>query len=130
MIESKIRAILAATSAVSAIVGTRIYTGILPQSPTYPALTIQPISYNADNHLTAPGGLQWDRLQIDAWGSTYAATDALYQAVVAALNGKSFSGTGYRLGSVIVQVGGGYQFEDSVKVHRRHFDAGIWFELT
>jgi hypothetical protein len=130
MIEAKIRAILAATTAVSTLVGTRIYVGILPQDPTYPALTIQPISYNPDNHLTAPGDLQWDRLQIDAWGVTYAAADGLYRAAITALNGKAFTGTGYRIGSVIVQVGGGHQYEESVKVHRRHFDVGVWFELT
>jgi len=130
MIESKIRAILAATSAVTAITSTRIYVGILPQGATFPALTIQPITYNADNHLTDAGDLQWDRIQIDAWGTTYAATDALYQAAVNALNGNSFSGTGYRIGSVIVQIGGGYRYESSVNIHRRYFDIGVWFDLT
>jgi hypothetical protein len=130
MIEAALRAVLIANAGVTALVGTRVYVGILPQDPTYPALTIQPVGYNADNHLTDAGDLQWDRLQIDAWGETYAATHQLYKAAIDAINGNDFSGTGYRIGSVTVQVGGGYRYEESVKIHRRHFDVGIWFELT
>jgi hypothetical protein len=115
---------------VKGIVAARIYCGILPQNPTYPALTIQPITYNPDNDLAGPGGLQWDRLQIDAGAATYAAADGLYKAVIAALNGKSFSGSGYRIGSVVVETGGGYGYEESVGIHRRHFDIGVWYELS
>lgn len=130
MIEDKILAVLAADSTVTAITSTRLYVGILPQSPTYPAITIQPITYNPDNTVTGPGDLQWDRLQIDCWGETYASADALYRIAVEALNGKQFSGTGYRIGSCNVQIGGGYDYEESTRIYTRRFDIGVWYELT
>ena len=130
MIEAKIRAILAATTAVTTMVSTRIYAGILPQNPTYPAITIQPITYDSSNTLKGSGNLQWDRLQIDAWGETYASTDGVYKAVITALNGKQFTGTGYRIGSCNVQAGGRYRYEDSTKIHGRSVDFGIWFNLS
>lgn len=130
MIEDKVRAILAATSAVTDLTSTRIYVGILPQSPTYPAITIQPITHDPSNTLATAGDLKWDRLQIDCWGATYASCDTLYRAVTTALNIQQFTGTGYRIGSCSIQTGGGYRYEDSTKIHGRYFDLGIWYELT
>lgn len=129
MIEAKIRSILIANEAVGALISKRVYVGILPQKPTYPALTIQPITHNPDNDLAGPGDMQWDRLQIDAWGNTYAAAAELYKAVIDALNGKKFNGTGYTA-SIIVPPSGGYGYEPSVGIHRRYFDIGVWFELS
>jgi hypothetical protein len=129
LIEAQIRAILAVDNGVKALVAARIYCGVLPQNPVYPALTIQPITHDPDNDLAGPSDLQWDRLQIDAWASTYAAAHALYKATMDALNGKSFTGIGYRIGSAVVEPGGGYGYEPSVEVHRRYFDIGVWFVL-
>jgi hypothetical protein len=88
------------------------------------------ISHNPDNHLKGPGGLKWERIQINAWGATYAAADGLIKAIATAINGKSFTGTGYRIGSIVGQIGGGYQYEESVKTHRINLDYGVWYELN
>jgi hypothetical protein len=130
MIEDKIRAILAATSAVTNITSTRIYVGILPQSPTYPAITIQPITFDPDNAVAEENSLKRDRIQIDCWGETYADADGLYRVAISALNLNQFSGTGYRIGSLNVMPSGGYRYEESTKIHGRNFDIGVLYELT
>ena len=125
MIAPKVRAILAADSAVAALVGARIYIGPLPQAPAYPAINIYLITHNPDNHLAGPGSLKWERLQVNAWGATYAEADKLIKAIAAAINGKKFPD--YGIGSIVGQISGGYNYEESVKVHQIHLDFGIWF---
>jgi len=128
MIEPKVRGILAEDSVVKALVGTRVYVGPLPQNLSYPAINIYLITHNPDNHLDGPGGLKWERLQVNAWGATYEAADGLIKAIATAINGKSFTGTG--IGSIVGQIGGGYQYEERVKTHRIHMDYGVWYKLT
>src|SRR5262245_57821961 len=61
-----------------AIVGNRIYPLILPQTPTYPALSYQRISNTAQIGSTE---LRETRYQINCWASTYATAQQLATAV-------------------------------------------------
>lgn len=69
-------------SGVTAIVGSRTYPMLLPQNPTYPAITYGRISNTGTNGSTA---LKETRYQIDCWAATYAGTQTLAAAVKAAL---------------------------------------------
>jgi hypothetical protein len=129
-VEEAVRKILADDADVAALVGTRVLCGILPQDPTYPALTIQPIVEDANTAVNDAKGLEYARLQVDAWATSYGGAKALIDAVKAALHGQTFSETGCRIGSAVALTGGGYMYEDSVKVHRRFRDFGLWYAET
>ena len=80
-LESGVRYVLTDDTDVAALVGTRVYSGILPQNPTYPAVTIQPITEDDNNTLASRPALRWARLQIDAWAETYAGAKDLHDKV-------------------------------------------------
>ncbi|OGR95738.1 MAG: hypothetical protein A2V88_15970 [Elusimicrobia bacterium RBG_16_66_12] len=90
MIEKSVRAVLRASPAVSAIVGTRIWPLILPQSPALPAITYQRISLVSPVTLDSAIGPERIRLQVDCWALTWDAVRDLAHAVKATLHG--FSG--------------------------------------
>lgn len=63
---------LKATSAVSAMVSTRVYRLKLPQKPTLPAVRVQRISRLEDKgHLRGRANCFRSRIQIDAFASEY-----------------------------------------------------------
>lgn len=88
---------LEAVAAVTALVSTRIYQGLLPQNPTLPAICVQRISENEFMHMRGSSSIFRTRVQID---SVSHATDAVAgaQAVDAAVhgNGSSSSLVGWR----------------------------------
>jgi len=130
MIEQGIRAILLADSDVLALVKTRIYPGVLPQNPTYPCVTIWPITQDDNVTLRAIPDLKWSRLQVDSWAATYAAMMALNEKVFTALANRTGTPTGYDVRSIVPLVGGRYVYEDSIDKHRRSRDFGIWWKTT
>ena len=67
-------------SGVSAIVSTRVYPGLLPQSPTYEAITYQRISSTGQNGTSNRKESRW---QINCWAQTYAEAQVLAAAVKA-----------------------------------------------
>lgn len=130
MIEQGIRAMLIADSDVVALVGTRIYPGILPQGPSYPCISIWPISQNDNVTLRTLPDLKWSRLQIDSWAQTFAAMMDLHEKVFTALANKTGTPSGYDIRSIVPLIGGIYVYEDSVDKHRRSRDFGIWWKTT
>jgi hypothetical protein len=127
-LESGVRYVLINDAGVLALVGTRVYSGILPQDPTYPAVTIQPITENDNNALASLPALRWARLQIDSWAETYAEAKDLHDKICVALNGQTYNPSGVRIGSIVAQTGGQYSYEPSVGVHRRTRDYGFWYD--
>lgn len=91
MIESALRALVLADSAVSALIGTRLYPQKLPQDPTYPAATYQRIDGPRLYDHGGATGLAEGRFQFDVWATTYSSAKAVAAAVRAALSG--YSGT-------------------------------------
>lgn len=87
--EEQFRAILLASSGVTALVGTRINWGAIPQGSSMPAIVLNTISQNNGHTMQGPDGLQEARVQVDIYGTTYGATKALSRAVLAALDGYS-----------------------------------------
>jgi hypothetical protein len=80
-VETAVINYLLAGSAVAAIVGTRVYPVTRPQGSSLPAVTVTRISggplYADDGEV----GLDNARLQVDSWGTTYAAAKDLAAAV-------------------------------------------------
>jgi hypothetical protein len=127
MIEAALRSMLLADDEVEEIVGTRVYVGRLPQNPTYPAITLEPVTLNDNNTLRAPGDLRWARIEVNAWAASFAEVNDLTQAINAALNVQSGEHEGMDIRSCTSMVGGRYFYEDTVKAHRRLRDYGVWY---
>lgn len=91
---------LSAESAVSAIVGTRLWMLKLPQKPALPAIRVQLIDDPQTKHLRGPSGSTAARVQVDCYESEGAASDpyvtvsVLADAVNAALVNEPFDAAG------------------------------------
>ena len=73
---------LTGDSGVSALVSTRVYPVLMPQSPTLPAVSYQRIS-NTEQDGTST--LRETRYQVDCWDDGYEGVQALADAVKSAL---------------------------------------------
>lgn len=113
---------------VSALVATRVYPVVLPQAPTFPALTYQLISEIRPSHIGGPGHLPGALYQVTAWGTTLLSVRAVLDAVRGALDG--YQGT---VGTVVIQASileeqrddPGYQPE--VGIYGASADYRIWW---
>lgn len=65
-IEEAVRARIASLTAVTAIVGDRIWTDVIPESAVYPAVRVLEITDVDDQHLRGPEGVKRARVQVDA----------------------------------------------------------------
>lgn len=94
-VESEIVARLEVDGAVTALVGSgddaRIYPVLLPQDPTYPAVTYQRVSGARLHNLAGTAGFAMPRLSINCWSRTYGEAKSLAAAIRASLDG--FDGT-------------------------------------
>lgn len=74
-----------ATSSVSDLVSTRMYSDVLPQSVTMPAITYTVIDTTPNEHLTGIADVSRARIQIDCFATSRAGANALGDAVRLAL---------------------------------------------
>jgi hypothetical protein len=87
--EEAFRAILLASSGVTALVGSRVSWGEQPQGAAFPAIVLTLISANNDATMGGPDRLFQSRVQVDGYALSYGAVKALQRAVLAALDGYS-----------------------------------------
>lgn len=126
---------LGAVSAVSTLVGARIYKRKLPQRPTLPALVVQLISGPRQHHLRGHDGAERTRVQVDAYVSDSVADPAqaledIGAAVLEAMDGKTFTVSDTRVtGAFCVDRSGGYEAED-LRLWRDRQDYVIWSKST
>lgn len=66
MITAMVQTKLLATTAVTALVSTRIYVDSMPQSPTLPAITIHPVSGVPDKEVSKATSA---RVQVSCWSN-------------------------------------------------------------
>lgn len=78
-------------SAITDLVGTRVYPLTLPQNPTYPAMTYQQISKVWGKTHQGAGDMGWPRFQFDCYGTSYSAAKGVANALRQTIDG--FSGT-------------------------------------
>ena len=77
---------LKATSAVTALVGTRVHPGFAP-SNTLPAIVYDVTSDEPENHSTGTTATHCMRIEVTSYAATYAGAKALAAAVETALSG-------------------------------------------
>jgi len=71
--------------------GSRVYPLLLPQEPAYPAVTYQQISATRIHAMGQDSSIARVRMQVNAWGRTYAEARALAGQIEERLN--RFRGT-------------------------------------
>ena len=86
-IETDLLDILEANAGVSALIGTRIYPMLLPQTPTLPAIVYSVISAMRTARHGGRASIGEKRIQFSCWGSTYSGAKALADQVRLALDG-------------------------------------------
>lgn len=87
-------------SAVSSIVSSRIYPQLLPQKPTYPAITYNQVSAIRVEDLSGPAGKARKRISINCWAITEKAAHQLADAVRHTINGFNGHWADTNVGSV------------------------------
>jgi hypothetical protein len=117
-LETSIFSTLTGASAVSAIVGTRVYPLVLPQKAALPAISYLRVSGAQELSLSGHSGLESPRIQIDCWATTYAQAKALSAAVQAAM----LASSAFKVGSVSDRD----LFEDETNVFRVSIDFSVW----
>lgn len=80
-IAASIRTRLLADASVAALVGTRIQSDVLEQGQTLPAITYQVIDTVPNETLAAISDVSRARVQVDCFGATRGAANALADAV-------------------------------------------------
>jgi hypothetical protein len=70
----------------SALVAARVYPLLLPQVPTYPALTYQRIDSPHEGVMGGATDIARTRVQVDSWAETYAEAKAVATQVRLALD--------------------------------------------
>lgn len=86
MIETLIYNTLLASTAITRIVGTRIYALEVPEDTTLPALSYRIVSA-VSSPTFATSGMTRYRVQINCWALSYAQAVALRDAVISSLDG-------------------------------------------
>lgn len=124
--EEAVTSRLMAMTAVTALVGTRVYMLVLPQHPTLPAVRVQRIDGLRGQHLRGPDGVTRTRVQVDAYADAggadgYGSVTALAAAILGNGLGSSASGLwgwigtigspGLRVLNVEVEDDGGVEYE-------------------
>ena len=85
--EEDLRALLLASSGVTALVGQKVNWGAHPQGHPWPGVVLHLISDPGDHTLDGPTGMTAARVQADAWALTYGQAVAVGRAIRAALDG-------------------------------------------
>lgn len=111
-ISTLVKAALAGDSSVTALVGTRVYPLILPQTPTYPAITYQRISSTGTNGNTA---LRASRYQVNCWATTHAGAQALAGAVKTLFEEYTSTTSGIKMSLVVNELD---DYDDDTDAYR------------
>lgn len=84
-VEERLFSRLSGHVGLSALVGTRVYPVVAPQSPTYPLVLVQRVSGVREHAMGADPGTSHSRFQVKSVGATYSSAHATSVQVRAAL---------------------------------------------
>lgn len=98
-LDVKVYHALSGASGIAALVSTRIYPLVLPQSSSYPAISYQRISNSPQQGSTDLRSTRW---QINCWASTYTGAQTLATAVKTALEEYTATATAPRIKMALV----------------------------
>lgn len=90
MIESGIVALISDDAGIVALIGTRVYAVLVPETVTYPCLSYQVVS-SVSNYTIDRKEFGQKRIQFDCWANRYSDAEAVKQALRNVLD--MYSGT-------------------------------------
>ena len=107
---------------------TRVYWGRAPQVVAKPYATLQRVSNVPDNPHDGPSGLEFSRVQIDVYGTTYSSAITAARAIVGLLTGfKGAQGSTKFQGIFRADWREAYEFDATPdKLFRQSVDVEIW----
>lgn len=126
MIDQYVYAYLGSVSAISSLVGTRIYPDILPAAPTYPAITFRAESHYYSQTFGGNAGHARSEYFIDAWATTPTGVIALGNAIRTAMKNHSGDFGGITVQQIHIESGPFNEYEDSVSAYRSTQIFSIW----
>lgn len=106
----------------STTAGTRVYPVLLPETPTFPAITYQEITAVPQNHRSGDTRLDRLRFQVNAWGKTFEEARVLADELRELLNRAS----GGRIGRIWVEDVRD-DFETGLELFVRQLDVILWY---
>lgn len=109
-----------AHAGLSALIGTRLYPGVLPQKCTYPAVNYSRVFASRVSAMGADTGLVRARFQFDIWADTYAVARAIAEQV--RLCYQRWSNTAGTVIQDIYFVGEVDLYEDETRIHHAALD--------
>lgn len=84
----------AGTTALTALISTRVYRDLVPQNPTYPCIAYRKLSRTGIDNLDAPGSLARTTIEVACFASDAGTAETVAEAVRANMNGwRSSTGT-------------------------------------
>ena len=126
MISDHLYTYMAAQSAITDIVSTRIYPIILPQEPTYPAISYSDDDVNYTESFDGQTDHAQSIYQINAWAKTYAGAYTLGDVLRSSLKNTSGSFGGITIQRCSIISGPVTVYEDSVEAYRQTYIFSIW----
>lgn len=121
--------ILLNTSAITAIVGTKIFPIVSKETVQLPCITFEKISGSRVHRMEGASRLALPVYQIDAYASTYAQVDTLADKIRTALNGYKGTVSSVNINGIILQ-DEEHIYEEEAEVFRVSFQFRIWHNET
>ncbi|MES0444983.1 MAG: DUF3168 domain-containing protein [Desulfobacterales bacterium] len=126
MIDDNVYAFLAAQSALTSIVSTRIYHLNLDEKPTYPAITYRDDDHDIDETFEGNTCFTKSDYYIDAWDTTRESVNTLAAAIKTVLKNHTGDLGGIDVQRCVVTSIEGMIYEDSVRAYRKTQLFSIW----
>jgi hypothetical protein len=120
-----LRQILLGDAAVAALVDEkRVYSEVLPQRPTTPAIVFSVVSGGDDEELEGPSGARTRRLQIDVWAKTRDEATALTLAVRPVLAEHAGAAAGFEFQGAFIEDEQWF-YDDEAALFRTMLDVSV-----
>lgn len=109
-VETDLYDTLSGAAGVTALVSTRIYPNLAPESATLPYIVYSVVQADRYHTLIGSGDPANYRFQMECVGTTYASAKSVSAAVIAALQGNGYEQSQYDL------------YDDATQLHSRFVD--------
>lgn len=131
MIQEAVLAKLAATSALTALVSTRIYNGTAPQGVGLPYVVFSEISSDRPRSMSGAVAIVDSRVEVLAYGASPDSSIAVADAVRGALDGYRGTSSGVSVRSCRLEsTDDDYvrpRSGESIHIYRRSLEFAIWY---
>ncbi|WP_343347653.1 DUF3168 domain-containing protein [Sphingomicrobium sp. XHP0239] len=126
--EDALRTRLKADPAVAAIVGAGVYWDERPQATAYPAVVLETIFGQRDQHLKGFDGFHSTRVQVNCFSTTKKEAVSLREAVIAAIVPAAAEGGTEFLRAQDIEVRQGPKSTSTGTTHNEIVEATIWHD--